>query len=1525
MKFQPLLRWLRFLAAVIAAPFVLLLLGMALLYFPPVQRWAVKKSSEMLQEKTGLNVQIGTLSLSPFCDLRLQQFLLSDADKDTIAYADCAELDLAFAPLWDERVDVEVLRLKQTKINTKALLPNVAVRGEVEALTAVAKGAEWKKEALLLNRAILGGGRLQVSLADTAREEPDTAPNRWKISTQHLQISNTALDLSLPGDSMHVHTYWGDVVLQQGRFDLGEKDYRLAHLKAEKGSLMMNMQPVALPQAALFALNDVQINIDSLHYNPLGQLRLVLQQLAFREAQTQLACTGLSARVYADTLRMALKNLRLHTPFTQLRAEIQADYSAFQPEGRGTFDCAAHLTLGLEDVYRVLQKSLPWQQWRQSEKYLMPLAKYFPLRVETQMQGNMQHLTLRKAQATLAALAQVKISGYMRQLLKATRTGNLHYALSTTQLHAANAFLPKNIQQQIQLPDFLSLVGQLNFAHSAYDTHFRLFHDKGNIGGKAQVDLSQETYALGIDLNRFSLAHFVKGQKISPFTGSLELRGRGFDVAQLRSNLVAQAKIVDFDYENYPLGGTELAAQLKAGILHSRFRIDNALAVGTGQLQLALEKAYEAKIESDFSQIALHRLGVSKDTLHFGGSLQMNVLADKKWKTMQGMGKCSALRLVGKHRAMTLQDVDFSLQNQAHQSKLQIHSGDLVVDFDSPMHLKRLARQGLRLQNILMQQIGRKHIDQQALRAALPQMALRLKAGGNNPIANLLRYYHHRITAVDLQLMANAEQGLNGYANIGRLHTGKLQIDTIFSRITHKDEGLSFETTIRNNRRTNPNPFTATLRTYLHEKGVGAELAFADKEGDLGLNLGAKATLEDKGIQIQIYPQKPILAYRAFDINTENFVFWGQKQQLRADVKLRADDGTRLNVLATNNDSTHNHIQLQLQQLNLGELASVVPYLPAISGRLDGELHLRQQGDTITSNGRFVAKDFAYEGTRIGDIGANFTHYPTAHKQQAATAVFSIDRQEVAKFKGTYHEDGRIAASARLEGVSLTLANAFLKEKGFGMRGQAFGHIDAQGRAEALHLSGAVQTQEGEVYSEVYGVKYLLPEQTIPIVDSKIVLNNYEIASTTQNKLRIDGGINLKQPTQPQIDLSVQAQDFALVDGKRQGKSALFGKVLTSFQFRLKGTTERLQVRGNLDLLRKTSCSYLLTNSPMSVSKELEGLLTFHNFADSTTIEQPTELKVMGLDVVVGINIENGTHINCQLSNNGDSYVDVRGGGKLTLRMTPQGEMRLTGRMTVDEGRMNYELPVIPLRTFTLSKGAYVEFKGDMFNPTLAITATEKVRSVITENDRQRSVTFISGMKISRTLEDLGLEFLIESPDDLSIQNQLTAMSPEGRNKAAIALMATGMYITDDHLAVGGIKASNALNAFLQNEIQNIAGKALATIDLSFGMENGTTASGQSTTDYSFQFSKRFLNNRMNLVVGGKVSTGADAHNTAESFIDNIALEYRLDAAGKRYVRVFYDREAQDALEGTLMKTGFGLVLRRKSETLGELFLFRSK
>jgi hypothetical protein len=227
-------------------------------------------------------------------------------------------------------------------------------------------------------------------------------------------------------------------------------------------------------------------------------------------------------------------------------------------------------------------------------------------------------------------------------------------------------------------------------------------------------------------------------------------------------------------------------------------------------------------------------------------------------------------------------------------------------------------------------------------------------------------------------------------------------------------------------------------------------------------------------------------------------------------------------------------------------------------------------------------------------------------------------------------------------------------------------------------------------------------------------------------------------------------------------------------------------------------------------------------------------------------------------------------------------------------------------------------------NPTLNIQAKERMKSVVTENDQQRSVAFDVGVAISKTLENMGLEFTVDAPEDMGIQNQLTAMTPAQRSKVAVSLMATGLFMGDGTGAKGGnMQAGSALSAFLQSEIQNIAGSALKTVDINFGIENSTTQTGATTTDYSFQFSKRFFNNRFAVNIGGKVSTGNEANNSAASFIDNITLEYRLDKGATRYVQIFYDRSNYDPLEGQLTKMGTGIVLRKKTNKLGELFIFK--
>jgi hypothetical protein len=254
---------------------------------------------------------------------------------------------------------------------------------------------------------------------------------------------------------------------------------------------------------------------------------------------------------------------------------------------------------------------------------------------------------------------------------------------------------------------------------------------------------------------------------------------------------------------------------------------------------------------------------------------------------------------------------------------------------------------------------------------------------------------------------------------------------------------------------------------------------------------------------------------------------------------------------------------------------------------------------------------------------------------------------------------------------------------------------------------------------------------------------------------------------------------------------------------------------------------------------------------------------------------------------------------------------------------MKYSLPVIPLKTFAIQDGSSVEFTGDPMNPKLNITATETSKSSIGTGNAARQVKFECGVKITKTLKDMGLEFIIDAPEDLTLHSQLQSMSTEERGKLAVAMLTTGMYMAEE--SMGSFTMNSALSAFLNSQINSISNSAMRTLDLSFGVDNTTTATGDIQTDYSFKFAKRFWNNRLRIVVGGKLSTGSDAPNDNNTFFDNITFEYRLSDTSNKYINVFYNRNSYDWLEGNIEEFGAGFMWRRKLQHFNEIFKFKTQ
>ena len=1519
---KPIKKALKWLGITVATPIALFLLLAILLYIPPVQNFAVHQVANYLSGNLGMDVRIDKVRLAFPLDLAVHHMTAIEKG-DTLLNADRLRLNVKLMPLFEGRADVDGFELYGLVIDTKSYISDTRIKGHAGQLTAAAHGVDWEKELVNLDHARLHDADIYVTLSDTAKKDTTESKAKWNIAVKKVDIERSKVHLQMPGDSMRIYANLGRAVLRGGAFDTGRNYYAVKALQLQDCDVNYDIpyiKPVAGIDPNHIAVKRLTLMLDTLSYNNEGVLRAGLRGLTLHE-KCGLDVTRMSGSVYMDTTQLRLPALRLRTPASRIDADVAFDFKAFSAGKGGHCQAMVDASIGYDDI-RTLATGYV------DKAYLRALP-HKPLAIKGTVSGNIDHLRLPSLTLNMPGVLQASANGYTNYVTKDWRNGKFNFNLRTKSMAAVRQLMPASLKQSINVPDGLSLRGKAAFNGNRYDADIKAGIGRGSLAAKAKLDVKRETYKVVATAHQLPIASIVRGVPVGPFSGSLRASGSGWDVMSPRASLTADAKVNALSYERYPLGGISLKANLRGGKAVAHFEADNPLLQGNGHIEALLGRHnYEVAVKASLPNLDLKKLGVTTDTLYFGTDIDIKATANKAFTAYALSGSIANNHFTTQRMSAMAKDILFDLATSRDTTTANISAGDLRLRLGAKGDIPHLGTHLARFANELQKEAKTYNIDQERLKTFLPVMAFYLDAGRDNPLYNIARMKGYSFSSAYVNLNTDPHVGMTGDARMGALNVGALLLDTIDTHIFQDSTGVQMRGMVKNGKK-NPNPLEVRMRSYVMRSGAGIELSYYDSEGERGVDVGLQAALVDGGLNIHLYPENPVLAYRNFKVNKDNYIFLGKDNSIRADVDLLADDGTGLKIYGEPKDSV-NDLTVSVNQVNLGELSAVLPYMPKLSGMLSGDVHVTDdsQHKQLSAMASLTADHFKYEDMPLGNVGIDAVYLPKTGGEHHASAFISSNGEEVLACNGTYfdRDGGTFEGDAQLHDFPLQMLNGFMAGTDVALKGIAGGDLRVNGSLDKLVINGSLDLDSAHIYSDVYGFDLRTDERTLDIKDSRIIFSDYRLFSTGKEPMVLNGTFDMSDFERMRMDFAMRANNFELINTRKKAQSMLFGKVYANYIGTLKGTTDNLSLRGKLEVLDRTDVTYILKDSPLSVDDRLHDLVQFTNFKDSTQRAQPEKAVDGGMDITMGISISDAAIFHCNLSDDGQSYVKLEGGGDMTLRMTQQGDMRMTGLFTTNSGEMKYQLPVIPLKTFQIVQGSYVQFTGDVMNPTLNIAAKERTKAVVTEDDKQRSVAFDVGVKITKPLNDMGLEFTIEAPEDLNIQNQLASMSAEQRGKAAVTMMATGMYMTDETIMSGsGFKANNALNAFLQSEIQNIAGSALKTIDINLGVESGTSQTGTSTTDYSFQFAKRFWGNRISVIIGGKVSTGADATNSAESFINNVSVEYRLDQGATRYVKAFYDRDTQDPLEGQLTKTGAGLVLRRKTDKLGELFIFRNK
>ena len=1504
---------------ILLSPVLLFVVLTVLLYLPPVQNWAVDKVTAIASEKTGMDISVGHVDLSFPLDLSIDNFRVLQKP-DTLADVERMVVDVQLLPLLDSKVVINELEVSNTRLNTLDMVAAAKVKGHFSRLFMASKGIDLDQGVVELNGSRLEDAFFDIQMADSVPEDTTTSePTLWKIYVDSVTIDRSDIVFHMPGDTMSVAAHIGNLTAREALIDLGDQTYTVASADWVNGAVKydQNFQPrIEGLDYNHIDLSDIHIGIDSIYFHD-PTLRMYMRQVALKE-KSGFSVTNLSGPIAMEDGAIKLPKFRLSTPYSDIDVELDMPLSLMEPVDPGKMRLKMNATLGKQDIMPFLSDMPAAMRQRWPE---------YPLTVSGLLKGNMQHMDFHDLEVSLPTAFHATATGFAANLDTPDKLrADVQFKANTQNLGFVMAMLPRDMQRNYRIPP-LSAQGRVKADGQQYFADITAHEGKGMVKAKGSFHATAMRYDADVQIRNLNVHHFMPRDSIYTVSADITAKGQGTDFFSPRTSLVADAKIHHIGYGKLNIDNVTAHALVGDGKAHANLISRNLLLKGAVNFDALLSTTrFDGTLSTDFQELDLYEMGVTPDPLTIGMCGHFDINSDLKL-THQVTGVVNDLTISDSSHIYRPSDVDLLLKTTPDTTYLRTQSGDFVIKLDASGNYEQLLNQFTILSDSAMAQLDRKTIDQPALRKLLPTMRMTLESQRENPVATFLK----ASADVDFKdmlfdLSTSAAEGVNGRGYIHSLTVSDIRLDTINFSLIQRKERLSFGGQVRNNKKNPQFVFNALFDGILQERGATLGVRYFDADNKLGARIGAQAEVVDGGINLRLMPDRPTLGYKEFALNKDNYVFLGSSGKIKAKVDLRADDGMGIRLYSEESDpDALQDLTLSLHKFNLEEITSVIPYAPRMSGMLNGDYHVIQDANgQFSVAGDMGVQNMTYERCPIGNISTELVYLQKENDAHAVEARLMMDDNEIGLLTGTYYNEGEgsLDATLQLEHLPLNIVNGFVPDQLCGLQGYGEGTLTIKGALSRPEVNGEVLLSNSYLESIPYGVKLRFDDDPVRIQHSNLLFENFTVYAYNNNPLNVQGNVNFSDLERIMVNLRMQASNFQIIGVKEHTKSVAYGKAFVNVFAMMNGPLENLNMRGRLDVLGSTDMGYILRDTPITTDNQLDDLVKFTDFSD-TTQTAVTRPPINGFRMDMTLNVSNGAHIMAYMNADHSNYIDLMGGGNLRMLYSPADNLQLTGRYTLSNGEMKYALPIIPLKTFHIQDGSYIEFTGEPMNPTLNITAIEHTKATVTGgNGVGRSVNFDCGVSITRTLNDMGLEFTLDAPEDMQLHSELQAMGREQRGKLAVTMLTTGMYLADGNTKP--FSMNSALSSFLSSEISNLTGNALRTLDLSFGLDNSTDATGQTHTNYSFKFAKRFLNNRLKLAIGGKVTTGNELPGGRNnSFFDNVSLEYRLDDTANKYLNLFFENNSYDWLDGYTQKYGGGFIWRRTLQNFTDIFRFK--
>ena len=533
-------------------------------------------------------------------------------------------------------------------------------------------------------------------------------------------------------------------------------------------------------------------------------------------------------------------------------------------------------------------------------------------------------------------------------------------------------------------------------------------------------------------------------------------------------------------------------------------------------------------------------------------------------------------------------------------------------------------------------------------------------------------------------------------------------------------------------------------------------------------------------------------------------------------------------------------------------------------------------------------------------------------------------------------------------------------------KGNVHGTLSLVVKDKKPNLLGYLETGKVTTTISYLNTRYNLHNQRVDFLEDRLYIPNLEafyMDTLRGEKIRrvLKGGGNIyhKNLKDWALDVTLSGENIQVLNTTSSMNPDYYGEAYVTGSARFYGeANSNLTLEVNAESAPGTELYFPYEESAYA---ESHNFFTFKSDKQQRLFKLKDKVRINPLDVLMELSIDEDAKIYVVLSEEDGDILSARGNGDIRLEYFKNEDANLYGTYNIASGDYTFQLREVIDKRFYIEDGGSIQLEGPIEDAVLDVAASYRINTtplnlireyidindaaVYTEANERVPVKLL--LNISNTLAQPAIEFDIDIVDyDPILRNpietkiNLLRNDVNNMNQQVFGLIVVNQFIPTFSDAGGSNAAmvstglNNTVSELLSNQLSGYLSGWFDELNLDLDLNinyraydpsvnNGEDLAQIRRRELQIALSKRFLNDRMTINVGGNVDFGdelSEAGNSGTNFTGDFEFNYAITEDRRLKFKAFSNTDYDIFDQGYRTNAGLGISFSRNFNNIKELF-----